>query len=490
MSKLLDHEVVEKWMEDVDDKRKAWHVPGCAMAVIQDTEVIFSKGFGHLQLGSEEQVSRQTLFPIASATKPFTALGLAMLVEDGLLDWDTPLQTYWPEFRLYDAIATNRTTVRDLLCHRTGLPRHDLVWYQTPFARAELMERLRYLEPTKDFRAAYQYQNLMYTAAGFVIEKISSLTWEQFTRERILDRLGMESTRFSLADAQQVEEVARPYMSIGNQVVEVPYLNNEVIGPAGSMISSLEDMTKWLKYQLHSQADLHGQLLPSRRHAELRTPHMFSGSRSVPYPEIPITGVGLGWFIQIYRGEKMVYHAGNIQGFSSLVSFIPERNCAVVVLSQVDNSRLPAVLTYEAYDRLLGGKQADWHNRLKKEAEIEEEQQRKNAESLRPVRSMSENQPVDKPRQVLPVSLVGTYHHLGYGQIIVMEEAGTLCMRYHDMHFSLELIGENQIVASYLETYRLMIPITFHTDPTGAIVSLSAKMEPSIGANEIMFTRI
>lgn len=476
---MLQHETMASWSADIDDKRKAWQVPGCAMAVIQGTDVIFCESFGHLQKGAVERVSPQTLFPIASATKPFTAHGLAMLAEDGLLDFDTPIQTYWPEFRLYDAVATNRTTVRDLLCHRTGLPRHDLVWYHTPLSRAELMERLRYLEPVRDFRAAYHYQNLMFTAAGIVIEQVSGRTWEQFTKERILKPLGMESTYFTLADAKKAGALARPYMSQGKQVVEVPYLNNETIGPAGSMISTIEDMTKWLLYQLNPQAITHANLLSERRHDELRKPQLFSGSQPAWCPEIPITNAALGWFVQIYRGERVIYHAGNLQGFSSLVSFLPERKCAIVVLSQVDNSRLPAVLTYEAVDRLLGIEQIDWHARMTEEAEKEE-----SAKLAKSSRSEC------KQGSVLRSSCMGTYRHPGYGEVSIYAADDNYYMSFHDLRFLLSPIEANRFLASYEETYQLAIPITFHTDHTGTAISLSAKMEPAIGAKEIIFTRV
>src|SRR5918911_376082 len=162
-----------------------WKVPGAAVAVVKDGAVIFCQGFGLRDVGRRLEVTPHTLFPIASCTKAFTTLGLAILVDEGKLDWDAPVRRYVPTFALHDPVATERMTPRDLVTHRSGLPRHDLLWYGTAYTRHEIFNRLRYLEPSKDFRAIWQYQNLMYMAAGVVVEHISGCTWEEFVQQRI-----------------------------------------------------------------------------------------------------------------------------------------------------------------------------------------------------------------------------------------------------------------------------------------------------------------
>lgn len=349
MSMVSTEDVLQQVSIEMDQKRVEWGVPGCAIGIVFGEKVIFSKGSGSSRLGEDTAITAKTLFPIASATKSFTAMSLALLVEDGKLEWDTPIREYWPEFQLYDPVATAQITTRDLLCHRSGLPRHDLVWYNTSLTREQLMERLSYLEPTADFRYSYQYQNLMYTAAGHLVERLSGTSWEAFVKERILEPLHMKQTHFSVWTAQQTGRVATPYMMKADCAVEMPYLNNEAIGPAGSMISSLKDMTKWLSYHIQGVLPDGQPLVAAHLLKDMHTPLIVSTSHTT-YPEIPFVCSAMGWFVQSYCGHKMIFHAGNIQGFSSLVSFLPDIGLGIVVLSQVDQSRLPAAITYDVYD--------------------------------------------------------------------------------------------------------------------------------------------
>ena len=189
-----------------------WQVPGLALAVARDGEPDWVKAYGLRDVEAGLPVTVDTQFILCSVTKSFTALGLAMLVDEGRLDWAKPVRDYLPEFRLHDAVATERVTTTDLLCHRTGLPRHDWIWMPADISRAEMLAALRYLESSKDIRAAYQYCNLGYVAAGMVAERISGQTWEDFTRERIMKPLGMVHTDFSDADLERAPDSARPYI--------------------------------------------------------------------------------------------------------------------------------------------------------------------------------------------------------------------------------------------------------------------------------------
>lgn len=477
---------VEDLYMRIEEKRIAWQVPGCAVAVIQGGEVVFSNGFGHTRRDGHQPITPQTLFPIASATKSFTSLSLALLVAEGMLDWDTPLRSYWPDFQLFDPVATASITARDLLCHRSGLPRHDLVWYNTSESREELMKRLRYLEPTQAFRSIYQYQNLMVAAAGSLVEQLSGEKWEAFVKKRILDPLDMENTCFTLEAARQTGRLAHPYRKKAAGIVEVPYLNNEAIGPAGSMISSLEDMTKWLQLHLQNGMANACPLVSSSSLEELYRPQILTGQSTVPYPELTPTYSALGWFTQSYRGHRMIYHAGNLQGFTSLVSFLPEEQMGIVVLSQIDNSRLPTDLSYESYDLLLGMEPSDWHERMKQEARKEEAVQEKHSnrwESLR----LSPIKTDDAAQEY--IAYTGEYEHPGYGTITISPTDGQLSMKYHDIHFLLEPLVDARFLATFDESYMLQFPLSFQKNRDGEFESLSAPLEPAEGAKELQFTR-
>src|SRR5947209_2977152 len=171
-----------------------WGVSAAALAIAHGGEIVLCKGYGKRSLEDDLPATERTLFPIASTTKAFTAMAVAMLVDQGVLDWDTPVREYIPWFRLCDDFATERMTPRDLLSHRSGLPRHDFVRLGTEATREELVRRLRHLAPAQDFRTVYQYQNLMYMTAGYLVEQVSGMSWEQFVQTRIFDRLGMVST--------------------------------------------------------------------------------------------------------------------------------------------------------------------------------------------------------------------------------------------------------------------------------------------------------
>ncbi|MFQ6032023.1 MAG: serine hydrolase domain-containing protein, partial [Candidatus Zixiibacteriota bacterium] len=214
---------------------KEWKVPGLAISIVKEDKVIYTKGFGFRDVKKGLKVTPHTLFAIGSCTKAFTAVAMGFLVDEGKLDWDKPVREYLPSFKLKDPFASERMTPRDLVCHRSGLPRHDLVWYNSSTSREELTHRLQYLEPSKDFRTTYQYQNLMFMTAGYMVGKIAGKTWEEFVRERILEPLGMEESNFSVEDSKKAPDFALPYFKDKQErVIEIPFRNIDNVGPAGS----------------------------------------------------------------------------------------------------------------------------------------------------------------------------------------------------------------------------------------------------------------
>src|SRR5215470_5233869 len=233
-----------------DQAMKQWKVPGLAIAVVQDGKVVYAKGYGFRDLESKLPVTPETQFPIGSITKSFTALTFAILKDEGKADWDRPIREYLPEFQMNDPVATEQATARDLLSHRTGLPRHDLVWYSSGASREELVNRIRYLKPNKGFRSAYQYNNLTVMTIGFLEGKLSGLGWEGSVRQKVLAPLGMNQTSFSVSDIEKNGNHASPYELKNEQVSKVPFHNIDAIGPAGSINSSVEEMSHYLALQL------------------------------------------------------------------------------------------------------------------------------------------------------------------------------------------------------------------------------------------------
>ncbi len=230
----------------VESAIKSWKVPGLAIAVVKDGETIYAKGFGFRNAAGKLPVTPKTVFSIGSCTKAFTTFVMATLVDEGKLDWDKPVREYLLGFQTADPVATNQLTPRDLVCHRSGMPRHDLMWYNSSFTRKEMVDRLAYLEFTAPIRSKFQYNNLMFLTAGYLIEQISGTTWEDAVKKRIFDPLEMRSSVFNISDVKKLDDFAVPYDLREKAVVEIPFREIANIGPAGSISSSVEDMSHWV----------------------------------------------------------------------------------------------------------------------------------------------------------------------------------------------------------------------------------------------------
>ncbi|WP_253185716.1 serine hydrolase domain-containing protein [Bacillus licheniformis] len=191
-----------------EEKMKEWNVPGAAVAVIKEDEIIMAEGFGFRDKERKLKVNPETVFAIGSASKAFTTAAMAVLADEGKMEWDKPVREYLPEFKMHDPVATERMTPRDLACHRSGLPRHEMMWYNSSFSREELFRRIRYLEPNQDFRSKWQYQNLMYMTAGYLAGRIAGTTWEDLVHERLFKPLHMTSSSFSVEDMQKLSDFA------------------------------------------------------------------------------------------------------------------------------------------------------------------------------------------------------------------------------------------------------------------------------------------
>jgi len=460
-----------------------WKVPGVAVSIVKDGKVSYAEGFGYKDVKNGLKVTPHTIFAIGSCTKAFTATTMGILVDEGKLDWDKPVRTYLPTFKLLDPVASEQMTPRDLVCHRSGLPRHDRVWYLSPFGRQELFERLQYLEPSRGFRAAYQYQNLMFMTAGYLVEKIVGVPWEEFAGKRILEPLEMRETDFTVTDSQKAPDFALPYQEIKGKVEQIPFCNIDAIGPAGSINSSVSDMAKWVLFNLNKGR--YGEKADQRIVAEATLAKIHSPQMVVPdalkYDELFYASYGMGWRITAYRGHPFIYHHGAIDGFSAMVSFMPRDNIGVVLLNNLEDAPINSILAYNIYDRLLGLNHIDWNQR------IHEEQAKSRQEAEK---TKKEREKDRKPDTRLSHSLddyAGTYEHPGYGILTIEKEGNGLKAKFNTMTFVLthyhydifemtnELIDFDQL-------------LSFYTDAKGLIGSAGVKFEPA--AKDIVFSRI
>ena len=341
-----------------------WQVPGMAIAIVKDGEIIFAKGFGVSDVRTNKPVDSETLFPIASNTKAFTSAALAILVDQKKISWDDKVTKYLPYFKLYDPYVTENMTIRDLLTHRSGLETFsgDLLWYGTIYSREEVVKRARYLKPTFGFRERFGYSNIMYMAAGEIVPAVTGKSWEQFVKDEILSPLGMKRTVLSTNDLAGMENVATPHTDFNDKVISIEYLNWDNMGPAGSVISSVAEVSNWLMLQLNHGIWKGDTIFSPARSREMWTSQTVLGISPFMETNMPSTtfrNYGLGWGLWNYQGRKIVEHNGGYDGMISQTCLVPEENLAFVILTN-KNSSLYYPLMYKTLDVFLGGEEKDW----------------------------------------------------------------------------------------------------------------------------------
>ncbi|MHC4625834.1 MAG: serine hydrolase [Planctomycetota bacterium] len=469
----------EGFSEFAERLMSQWAVPGLAVAVVRDGEVVYMSSFGYRDAEERLAVTSKTLFPIGSATKSFTATSIGMLADAGKLDLDTPVIEYMGDFRLYDEHATLHVTPRDLLCHRTGVPPQTSLTLLSPMDRYECYRRLRYLKPTSDLRNVFQYNNLMYTAAGILVERLGGTSWEDFVAERIFEPLGMKRSNFSVTDLQKTDDFAQPYMALDGKPARVPFRNIDSMGPAGSINSNLEDMTKWLLFNLNSGRVGDRQVISEASLAEMHNPQMVIRKSMCGYLE-HLELYGMGWFISDYRGHRVIHHGGNVDGFSALVSFMPEEKTGVVALLNSTNFMF-FVVERNIYDRLLGLQERDWNTGFKKAyTDI--------LEALAAAHDKGEAIPGTSPS--LPLArYAGTYEHRVFDSIEVRNTNDKLTIELPSgLRCELEHFHFDLFKGKTSDFYFPVLQVRFHLDDDGALNSLSMPLQPDGG--DVVFKRV
>lgn len=346
------------WGEkDLDQKivqaLEQFHVPGAAIGLVVDDQVVMLKGYGFRNLEKRLPVSEKTLFPIASCTKAFTATLLAQLVEEGKIKWDDPVTQHIPHFQLFNEKLTAETTIRDLAAHRLGLYRHDAIWFFNQVSRSDVMNFLQYLEPVHPFREKFEYNNLLYTVLGNLIENKRGLSWEDAIRTHIFLPLGMISSNATTEELTQGIDISLPYADIEGKLTPLPYRVMHPVSPGGGINSNAADMVKWIQFQLVNPKQL----------SEMHTLQIDVQNKA---DEVFQKGYGLGWFIGSYRGLSWINHAGHNDGFFAEVSLLPEKKIGLVILtnSSTDGGFFITAIRNMIFDQLLGYESGNWLEKL------------------------------------------------------------------------------------------------------------------------------
>lgn len=403
-----------------------WEAPGVAVAVVKDDQVVFARGYGVREVGGSEPVDTETLFAIASTSKAFTAAAVGMLVDEGRVGWDDRVTDHLPGFQLYDPYVTRELTVRDILSHRSGLPRGDRLWYLSPFDRDEILQRVRGLEPNWSFRSHYGYQNIMFIAAGQLVEAVTDTSWDDFLRHRIFDPLDMPTSTTRFDELQQRTNVATPHGKIDGKVTPLSWRDWDNVGGAGAVHSCAAEMAQWIRMQLGEGAYEGRRFLSDSVIREMRRPQTIVPRDTVDerlFPESHFYAYGLGWRLMDYRGRLVVRHGGALDGIRTHLALVPEEELGVVAITNMNESLVPQAIVWQVIDAYLGPRDKNWNDVFKALDERNEHR----ADSLRTV---TEKERVEgtAPTHAL-ADFAGTYESELYGEAVVEEDDGHLVLR-------------------------------------------------------------
>lgn len=456
-----------------------WKVPGAALAIVQDGKVVLTRGYGQRDIEADLPVTPQTHFVICSITKSFTATAIALLQNDGALDWTKPVRDYLPEFRLSDPVATERVTIRDLLSHQSGLPRHDWLHLPGDLSPAEMLPLMRHLELSRDIRAAWQYNNLCYNAAGLLIERLSGKSFESFVRERLTDKLGM-SVSFSLDELEAGSEPAKPYMI--NVDTRLPALRLPIrTTAAGAVNTSVADLASWMCLHLGKGEFAGERLLPATLVEQLHAPLAHVGKSE--FSEFGQAHYGMGFQSNSYRGDRIVSHSGGWTGWGSLMTLLPDSGIGVAVLTNRSPSEIPPILSWYVIDRLRGREPVDWLARFRKMRD----------DFIAHIPADKEARETSRHKDTSPAHALSAYAadyaHPAYGVISIREQDGALHWSWRGMgaplsHRHFETFVTPEIID---KLHPDNLSITFQTDRDGNIAHLSLPLEPMV--KDIIFER-
>lgn len=451
------------------------NVPGAQVAIVKDGEVIYTKAFGYADVEKKVQMTTEHMLPIGSASKSFTAAAAVMLADEEKWNLDEPLKTYMPEFELYDTTASAQATARDLMCHRTGVPRHDLMWYNwNDLKREDLVKnRMKYLKNNIPFRSGFQYSNQMYAVVGYLIEKISGTTWEEFVEEKIFKPLSIENYSFCIPYPDESHKYTKLYTpdEKGVNKENIP-LKIGALGPAGSINMSIGEFIKWTAFQMNGGKVGNDVLISENNWKELYKPNIPYQILPFEFTERTSIGYALGWTVDIFRGHKVVDHGGNVNGGSALMSFMPEENLGIAVLTNANSNMFVYALSMEIYDRYLGFQgEKDWFESFQGNMDALLFAMK---EQLNAIYSTKID---EKPYSHELEEYTGTYSNQGYGEVEIMIENSLLQMKYHDNEMEVKHLHYDIFT---FELFGGPHPVSFFTGVDGKVASLCIPFELTV----------
>lgn len=476
---------------ELEKARVALKTPGFAVAIVQKDQIVYAKGFGYKDVENQVPVTENTLFAIGSSSKAFTSAVLGVLRKDEKIDFDERPGKYIPELRFAEPWMNEQIIVKDLMAHRTGLPRHDFSWFMFPSeSKSELIKRIEFQEPFTGLRQQWYYNNWMFFLQGEIGARLTGKSWEQNVKELFFDKLGMTRSNFRIPEMEKDADKSFGYsVELDGKTTRMDYYNIAAMGPAGAINSSVSEMSNWLITWINGGKFKGEQIIPEDYVKEAMSAQMVvsAGTPSKEHPDVQFSNYGYGWFLASYRGHYRVEHGGNIDGFSASASFFPTDSLGIMILTNQNGSPLPNVVRNMVADRMLNLEPADWLGETVKRLEEAKEAQAKAKAAADSTAKAS----LTKPSHIL-MDYTGTYEHPGYGKMEIDLKNDTLFVQtgllggflehkdYDTFNMYLIYQGEPNKDNAF--------PFQFVSNMTGDISGLKAPFEPALDPIEFKRT--
>ncbi len=465
-----------------------WQIPGAAVCVVKNGKVVVMKGYGVREAGSNNAVDENTLFMIGSNSKAFTATAVAMLDAEKKLSLDDKVQKWLPSFKLYDPWVTKEANLRDLLCHRLGFEtfQGDFMYFDSDLTAAEVYERFAKVKPLYGFRSKWGYTNAAFGVAGEVIHQVSGKTWGDFIKEKIFQPLGMNNSLALSKEIHSASNKASAHTVVMGELRKIPYGNIDNIAPAGSISSSVQDMSKWVMALLNNGRLDGKEIIPLSAIQQTRTPHSILGNGGHQFNKAHFALYGLGWFLEEYAGRKIVAHTGGVNGFVTSVCMIPEEKLGIVVLTNTDANNFYESLRNEIQDAYLGLPFRNYSQLSLQFMQADEKAKSKQHQMIRDSISLN-------PKTTLPLTAyAGDYQHAIYGKMNMTLESGKLIMRFEHhkgRYGTLEPLGGNRFFCTYSDPLYGMKKLEFVTEGN-QVKSITVKVADFVEFTPYEFIKI
>jgi CubicO group peptidase (beta-lactamase class C family) len=425
-----------------------WQIPGVSVCIVKNGKVVVMKGYGVKEMGTNDKVDENTLFMIGSNSKAFTATAIALLDAEKKLSLDDKVQKWLPDFKLYDSWVAKEANIRDLLCHRLGFEtfQGDFMYFDSDLTTAEVREKMGKLKPMYGFRSKWGYCNSAFMTAGEIIPKVTGQSWADFVTERIFRPLGMNNSLALSKDIKTAGNKCSAHTVAEGVLKKIPYGNIDNLAPAGSISSSVNDMSKWVMMLLNNGKLNDKEIIPASAIVQTRTPHSILGNGGHMFNKAHFGLYGLGWFLEEYTGRKIVAHTGGVNGFVTSVCLIPEEKLGIIVFTNTDANSFYEALRNEIEDAYLG---LPYRNYSKVYLGFQKTDEAENEKVIKSIRdTVAMNLKTDLPL----TAYAGEYVHDVYGKMNIKIEEGKLIMRFehHKGRWgTLEPLGGNRFFCTY-----------------------------------------